>query len=122
MLQDFYKIIEHRKSDKNEFVVVIELNKDHSVFEGHFPGNPVTPGVCMIQILKEITEEFAASTLLLERISNVKFTALINPFITPILHLKMEITTEGECVKIKNISTFEDGTIALKCNGTFVKK
>jgi len=28
----------------------IALNKDHPVFEGHFPGNPILPGVCTVKM------------------------------------------------------------------------
>ena len=30
----------------------IELNAAHSIFKGHFPGQPIVPGVCMMQMVK----------------------------------------------------------------------
>ena len=44
------------KSDKNEITVSISFNKEHEVFTGHFPGNPVVPGVVQVQILKDLME------------------------------------------------------------------
>ena len=29
----------------------IELNGDHKIFEGHFPDNPITPGVVQMEIV-----------------------------------------------------------------------
>jgi len=96
----------------------VKLNKDHKIFEGHFPGNPIMPGVCMIQIIKEITEEIVAKDLFLANCSNIKFMAIINPNINPVLVLDIEIEEVGELVKIKNTIAIEE-TIALKMSATF---
>ena len=62
ILTDFYTLQSYDKNEKS-FVANIILNKDHEIFKGHFPGNPVTPGVCMMQIVKELTEEFTGKKL-----------------------------------------------------------
>tara|TARA_R110002051_G_scaffold324635_1_gene422842 strand:+ start:31988 stop:32371 length:384 start_codon:yes stop_codon:yes gene_type:complete len=118
LFKDFYTIESITRIDDASIHVFIKLNKDHDVFNGHFPNNPVTPGVCMIQILKEITQTEVNKSLLIKNISNVKFTALINPFINPTLLLEINIIKENNIFKVKNISKFMDGTIALKCNAT----
>jgi len=120
LIKDFYKIQATRNVDANTIHVTILLNKNHNVFNGHFPGNPITPGVCMIQTIKEITQNHVKRNLFLQGISNVKFTALINPNINPELVLELSIIEENNTVKVKNITKFTDGTIALKCNGTFI--
>lgn len=96
----------------------VNLNKDHAIFKGHFPGNPVMPGVCMIQIIKELTEEATGKTLFLTVSSNIKFMAIINPEKNPDLQLTIDIAQENGEVKIKNTTAFED-TVALKLNATF---
>ena len=122
LIKDFYKIQAINQVDSNTIHVSIQLNKNHDVFNGHFPDNPVTPGVCMIQTIKEITQTQVNSLLFLQDISNVKFTALINPNINPDLILELSLIQENNTIKVKNVTKFTDGTIALKCNGTFVKK
>ncbi|MEW4922219.1 3-hydroxyacyl-ACP dehydratase [Algibacter sp. 2305UL17-15] len=122
LIKDFYTIKNIHHVDPDTLHVNIQLNKNHDVFKGHFPGNPVTPGVCMIQTIKEITQTQVNSTLFLQSISNVKFTALINPNINPDLILEISLIQENNTIRVKNVTKFTDGTIALKCNGTFVKK
>ncbi len=34
----------------------ISLNADNVIYKAHFPSNPITPGVCLIQMALEITE------------------------------------------------------------------
>jgi len=96
----------------------IKLNKDHDIFKGHFPGNPIMPGVCMIQIIKELTEEVTDKNLFLAVSSNIKFMAIINPEVNPTLLLDITITEEDEEIKVKNTTSFEE-TVALKLSATF---
>ncbi|RKS96875.1 3-hydroxyacyl-ACP dehydratase [Chryseobacterium defluvii] len=120
ILTDFYTLQSYEKAENGNFIANIRLNKDHDIFKGHFPGNPVTPGVCMMQIVKELTEEFTGSQLFLKSASNVKFMAIINPVETPELKLQLDIhESEGE-VKVKNTTSFGE-TIALKMSVNYNK-
>ena len=35
----------------------LQLDASHVIYQAHFPGEPITPGVCIIQIAKELLEE-----------------------------------------------------------------
>lgn len=122
VLENFYSITSQEKMDENRFSFDILINNNHRIFEGHFPNNPIMPGVCMMQITKEITEDLTSSTLFMRKCSNVKFTAIINPEINQKLNLQIVISMEenGD-VKVKNITKFED-TIALKLTAYYKKK
>ncbi|SRX72228.1 hotdog family protein [Aequorivita antarctica] len=96
----------------------VHLNKDHAIFKGHFPGNPVMPGVCMIQIIKELTEKSTGKKLFLAVSSNIKFMAIINPEKNPDLQLTIDIKEENGEVKVKNTTSYKD-IVALKLNATF---
>ncbi|WP_288459840.1 3-hydroxyacyl-ACP dehydratase [uncultured Chryseobacterium sp.] len=120
ILTDFYTLKSYEKTDSGSFTAQISLNKDHDIFKGHFPGNPVTPGVCMMQIVKELTEEFTGSSLFLKTASNVKFMAIINPFETPDLKIQLDITENEGDVKVKNTTSFGE-TIALKMSVNYQK-
>ena len=118
MLIEGLYTIEDFQQEGQEVKAKIHLNKDHDIFNGHFPGNPVMPGVCMLQIIKELTEQATAKNLFLSVSSNIKFMAIINPEINPTLSLTISITEADDVIKIKNISSFEE-TIALKLSATF---
>ena len=122
LINGFYRILSTTFIDDNTINVEIKLNKDHEVFDGHFPGNPITPGVCMIQAIKEIVEGHLNETLFLKSISNVKFTAIINPFVNANVILELIVIQENSTVRVKGVTRFTDGTIALKYSGTFIKK
>ncbi|WP_286965608.1 3-hydroxyacyl-ACP dehydratase [Flavobacterium sp. UBA4854] len=121
ILQDFYKILSEEKVSDSKYTITILVNEKHEVFKGHFPGNPIMPGVCMIQIIKELTESITKSSLMIQSLANVKFMALINPEVTPQLRLELDVTTtEDDLVKVKNTTYFND-TTALKLSTVYKK-
>lgn len=111
-------IISAFKQDEGMTSANIKLNKDHEIFKGHFPGNPVMPGVCMIQIIKELTEKAVEKKLFLSVCTNVKFMAIINPEEIDDLVVNLQISEDSNEVIVKNITSF-NSTLALKLNATF---
>ena len=121
MLTNFYKVLSVDEQEAGKFTAQVSLNAEHDVFKGHFPGNPVTPGVCMMQIIKDITQEVTGLNLRLQSATNVKFMALINPFETPDLSIELDIQeTNDDMIKVRNTTTFND-TVALKLSSIYIK-
>ncbi|NOQ91690.1 MAG: 3-hydroxyacyl-ACP dehydratase [Flavobacteriaceae bacterium] len=119
ILENFYTIKSKQISeDQINYTFEIIINNKHDIFRGHFPDNPVMPGVCMIQIIKEITESVIGKKLFMDKCSNVKFLAIINPDKTPKLTLELQITKIDSKVKVKNTTKFED-TVALKLSAQY---
>ena len=55
--------------------VKIRLNPDHEIYRAHFPGNPITPGVCIVQIISEVLGVQQHRQLALDSIVNLKFVS-----------------------------------------------
>ena len=120
LIPHFYSVKEFNFTD-NQLKAVIELNPEHDVFKGHFPNNPVTPGVCMLQILKELTEQATNTNLFIKECSNVKFMALINPEVNAVLAITIDINNVEENFKIKASAAFDE-TVALKVNALLTQQ
>ncbi len=61
----------------------IALVAEHPIYQAHFPGEPVTPGVCIIQMGVELLSEHCQRELKLVAAKNIKFQAVISPVETP---------------------------------------
>lgn len=120
LIPHFYSVKEFNFTD-SQIKSIIELNPEHDVFKGHFPNNPVTPGVCMLQILKELTEQATNTNLFIKECSNVKFMALINPEVNPVLVISIDINPLEENFKIKASASFDE-TVALKVNALLTQQ
>lgn len=80
LVQNHYEILEHEGER-----YVVRLREDCPVYEGHFPGEPISPGVCNIQLLLEL-----AGAKRLNRIKVCRMTRIIRPGET----LEVEVHTE----------------------------
>ena len=79
---DFYYVTESVKNSSSAVYHVL-LNPGHVIFGAHFPGEPVTPGVCLIQMGKELVEDFVGRQIGLKMLKNVKFLSVVSPLETP---------------------------------------
>lgn len=77
-LQSLFTISE-QNIRQDEFDALITFDPDHDIFKGHFPGQPVVPGVCLIHIVKEIAGIIAKREVLLKDGNNIKFLNMIDP-------------------------------------------
>jgi len=122
ILEDLYTVISSKTTEENSFEVTVQLEKDHKIYKGHFPDNPVTPGVSMLQIIKNNLEKHFQTKLFLSSATNVKFLKAIDPRIHSDLVFTFSYTIEKEYIIVKNHTSLSDGTPVLKCNAKFVKK
>ncbi len=74
----------------------IQLDANHTIYKAHFPGEPVTPGVCIIQIAKELTEDHTGHSYEISGVKNVKFIAVISPLESPCVRYVFEKITPAE--------------------------
>ncbi len=78
LLNNLYSVSDAKPSDEG-FSCLIRLNEESSIYDAHFPGNPITPGACIIAIAQELYEQRAGRTADIVRITNVKFLSVIKP-------------------------------------------
>ena len=57
----------------------VDFNPSCFIYQAHFPGEPITPGVCIVQIGKELLEELLHQSLEIVTVKNVKFLSVISP-------------------------------------------
>jgi len=83
ILKDSFYTIQRRHTDSELPAYDIRLNPDHYIYQAHFPGEPVTPGVCLLQIARELLEDYLQATLEIRSVKNMKFLAIVSPEETP---------------------------------------
>jgi len=87
-----------QEGDDNSFQkysASVELDSSHEIFRGHFPGNPILPGVCQVEMVREIAEEITGRKLLLSKASQVKYLNLINPVLNPALSVNIRLSMQN---------------------------
>ena len=89
LINDFYKITDEQAGD-NVYTCKVVFDTTHDIFKGHFPAQPVVPGVCMLQIVKELLQMQTGKQLLIRNAGNVKFLQLITPNVEPTLNISWQ--------------------------------
>lgn len=119
-LNSLYKIKQILpESNGLKFSAIIELNPAHEIFHGHFPGNPILPGVCMVQILKELLINSSKSKLLLKRAGSIKYLSFIDPRVNNIIRFSIEVnSTESGDISCNAVLN-SDSVIFCRFKGEF---
>lgn len=83
----------------------IQLDASHYIYQAHFPGTPITPGVCIIQIAKELLEDHLRRNLEIQIVKNVKFLNVISPVETPDISYTFEKIVADDAGKTYKVQT-----------------
>lgn len=78
LLNSLYNIISEKISE-NEHEFIIKLNPEHFIYQAHFPGEPITPGVCIMQTAVELIEYKLGKPIALSTVKNIKYLQIISP-------------------------------------------
>lgn len=105
---NLYRIAAENKDEKS---YRLELIPDCMIYRAHFPEQPITPGVCIIQIASELLTDLYSLKFELSSVSNAKYLAVINPLDTPELTYtfkKIVFDDEKPSVKVSVIVSNND--------------
>ncbi len=92
LLNSFFDIVSGEIQEQSA-LYVIRLNEKHPIFQGHFPGYPITPGVCVIQMAVDLFSQQLKREYVIHQVKNVKFLHIIKPDETPLLNYQLSWQT-----------------------------
>ena len=95
---DHLFIIKSIEDSENGFTARLCCNPAHPVYQAHFPGNPITPGACLLQTAGEVLQQKTGRPLYLKSSKNIKYLSLLVP-------------EEGKevCFNFSNFAEIENG-------------
>ena len=120
ILDDFYSEISSTYStpSQDEFKCQIKLNHLHPIYRGHFDGFPVTPGVCLIQIIKELLMDKLQKDLFMTSGDTIKFLIMINPETTSDFDVAFVVKNNTSSLDVSAVFSHEN-TAYMKFKGSF---
>ena len=119
MLQGNFFTVADIQMETGSIKAVLDINPAHEIFKGHFPGTPVVPGVCMMQMVKEIIENMVGGELRILRVDHMKFLTVINPEEKKLVQLEAKYSiTEDKKISVV-ASLMQDEVACFKFKGLF---
>lgn len=118
LIKDLYRI-DSLIIDYTSINATITLNNSSDLYKGHFPDNPITPGVAQIYIFKDILNASMDKRFQLVKAKEIKFLRIHNPILFPKINVSIQIKSNYEHnILVNGIIYFEEN-IFLKLNGEY---
>jgi 3-hydroxyacyl-[acyl-carrier-protein] dehydratase len=108
--------------DEKTITVEAQVPQHNTIFEGHFPGHPIMPGVLLIESMAQTSGWLLLALMKFERmpfLAAVK-EAKMRGFVTPgeLLTINASVVHEGSGYSITEAKVRVDGK--LRCNATIM--
>ncbi len=117
MKTEIYSLSELKKDDAS-LTASIAYDAVHAVFTGHFPENPIVPGVCTLDMITDVVNEACGGGYVLQAASNVKFLQLIRPTDSPALTMSWS-GPEG-ALQVQATITLNE-VVMMRFGGTYIR-
>jgi 3-hydroxyacyl-[acyl-carrier-protein] dehydratase len=72
-------ILQSIEDNENGFTANLCCNSNHLIYQAHFPGNPITPGACLLQTASEVLQRKLGRPFFLKASKNVKYLNVLVP-------------------------------------------
>ena len=118
LIPGFYTIEEFQVSE-NQVHAQISLNPDHDVYKGHFPGQPVVPGVIQLQMIKEVVQKTINQKLLLSEMAFAKYLNTVIPDTSLVLNLQVDFIQKENGYSFSAIIK-DEAVVFTKVKGSFI--
>lgn len=92
-MHSYYTIV-NQQINEQDAVFIVSLNPDCPVYDGHFPGNPIAPGACNIEMVRQCAALAIGREIRLTAIRVCKFMMLLRPGEPELLSIQLNWTTD----------------------------
>ncbi|MDD3034197.1 MAG: beta-hydroxyacyl-ACP dehydratase [Bacteroidales bacterium] len=107
MLTGLYDIKDLTSLKVDTYSAQVSINPEDPIFSGHFPGQPVLPGVCTLAILKDCICKATQKRLVYCEMAQCKFIGMVDPSLSCTLNI--DFTLVGTVEKLTVNATVSEG-------------
>ena len=97
----FYKVLSEKRGEGLSAKYHVAILPECNVYDGHFPGDPVCPGVCNIETIKECAILLCGEQLRYSTIKQCRLTALATPTVCPEVDVQVTLTPAGDSYSVQ---------------------
>ena len=109
-------------TDVQDDTMHLHLCETHPVYEGHFPGQPVCPGVMTMQMVRECASRLEVKPLRWKGVKSCRFTGMLYPGDDVTLVLNRHNNDDGVVLDAEISKKSADGlpAVMLTLKGTLI--
>ena len=91
----YYKVLSEERMEGLSAKYHLAILPECDVYKGHFPGEPVCPGVCNIETIKECAILLTGEDLRYSVIKQCRLSALATPMVCPKVDVMVTLSSTG---------------------------
>lgn len=110
----WYSVIALNKPSSDKIILDAEVLPDSPWFSGHFPGEPILPGIAQIEMALDAIKHLTQKDLKISNVKRVRFKQIIRP------GDKLQIIATSKKEKALAFSCRISANGELACNGTII--
>ena len=95
----WYSLLDLERYTPSEVLAHVTVNDNSPWFSGHFPDNPILPGIAQLNMVADVIALSTQQNLYIKRLSRVKFKKLVRP---------------GELLEIHTVMTSTNGLYSFR--------
>ena len=92
----FYRVLSKERESELSARFHLAILPECDVYDGHFPNEPVCPGVCNIETIKECAILLSGEQLRYSTIKQCRLTALATPTVCPEVDVQVSLSPSVE--------------------------
>jgi 3-hydroxyacyl-[acyl-carrier-protein] dehydratase len=119
-LNDFFSYTIN-SNESGHIKALLSIDQNHDIFKGHFPGNPVTPGVTQLEMVRQVLSKCTNKDLMLTEAKDLKFLSPLLPPQTHDIELTIDYKEEQGTISTRCVLSRND-QVFTKIRGTFSEK
>lgn len=112
-------IIQSIDNTDTGFAAKLRCNPEHPVYQAHFPGNPITPGACLLKTAGEVLQQKTGRPLYLKSSKNIKYLSLLIPKAEKEVRFEFSNYTETEDGCKAQVVIADETTVFTKMSLTY---
>ncbi len=116
MLENDLYYIENKEIEADSAIFYIALNANCEIFKGHFPGLPITPGVCLVETASELFATVIGKNCEIIKCKNIKFLNVVSPVNHPNITYKINWNTLEDNIFNLKVDIFQGENTFSKMN------
>ena len=89
------------------------------MYQAHFPGNPITPGACLLKTAGEVLQQKTGRPLYLKSSKNIKYLSLLVPETEKEVRFEISNYTETEDGCKAQVVIADEATVYTKMSLTY---
>lgn len=90
ILKDRLYKIQSFEDNESRVVYEISLIPESEIYKAHFPNKPITPGVCIVQFVVELLNEYLKEGYKLSFAKNIKYLQVVSPIDNPNVSVELK--------------------------------